>query len=144
MASFIRGYADMFRHVFVCCGDWQRVLTNGVLTDKTVGVFLDPPYHASAERDERLYGAEEDMQVAAQVVDWCIANQVRPGLRLAVCGYTGDCNDALAQHGWAPYKWKAHGGMGNQYENAGRGRTNCYREVIWFSPTCLTPQPELF
>ena len=39
---------------------------------------------------------------------------------------------------WECVHWKAHGGYGSQGDAEGRGRENSQREVIWFSPHCLT------
>jgi hypothetical protein len=41
---------------------------------------------------------------------------------------------------WSVYRWKAHGGLGNQ--GNGRGKQNAAREVLWFSPACARPEQE--
>lgn len=132
------------RYVRVCCGDWSRVLGPSVTFKNScasgvTGILLDPPYSLEEDRDMGLYACE-DGQVAHAVREWCLENGGNPLLRIAFCGY-GVTHDALLSHGWRKVVWKGHGGLGNQ--GNGRGRANSAREVVYFSPHCLTPQQQL-
>src|SRR3972149_936174 len=51
---------DRLRNVRVCCGEWERVCTDGATAyGATVGVFLDPPYSAEANRHNSIYRCED-------------------------------------------------------------------------------------
>lgn len=125
--------AARLRRVRVCCGDWSRIVTpsctwklgGGQLT----GILLDPPY-SHAMRDNRLYSVEED--VAAECRAWAIENGSNKMLRIALCGL----EDEHQMPGtWTLRYWRAPRG----YSNKGPRK-----EVVWFSPHCLTPQQRLF
>lgn len=142
----VSGVADMFaelaarlRRVRVACGDWTRVLGPSVTEHNGLtGILLDPPY-SHDERHGQLYAAERD--IADDVAAWAVANGDNPRLRIALCGYDGE--HAMPET-WAAVPWRPFGGYGSQ--GNGRGRENAHREIVWFSPHCLTPdrQPTLF
>lgn len=126
--------AERLRAVRVCCGDWSRIVGHSATTYHGVtAVFLDPPYLPVGR--ERLYRVETD--VGAAVRAWARTNGDNPQLRIALCGYDGEHD----LPGWSEVHWKAQGGYANQAQ--GRGRANAAREVIWFSPHCLTPTTEV-
>jgi site-specific DNA-adenine methylase len=129
---------DRLRRVRVCCGDWRRVL--GRSATECIGVtavFLDPPYGTDAGRDPSLY-AHDDLDVAAAVREWAVANGSNPKLRIALCGYEGEHE---MPDTWECVAWKANGG----YASSAGNHENSHRERIWFSPACLKPdQPRLF
>jgi hypothetical protein len=130
--------SERLRRVRVCCGDWQRVLGPAVTTCIGVtGVFLDPPYADTAERDPSLYACDS-LEVAHQVREWAIANGDDPRMRIALCGYEGE---HAMPASWSCVAWKANGGYGSRNpENENRAR-----ERIWFSPHCLgARQRDLF
>lgn len=128
---------DRLRLVRVCCGDWTRILgPTPTFHVGVTGVLLDPPY-GHAERDEALYGVDED--VAPAVRDWAIANGDNPLLRIALCGYAGEHSMPAT---WTVVRWLPRAGYGNQAQ-AGRGRANRDRETIWFSPHCLDAPRQL-
>lgn len=118
----------------VCCGDWQRVITNGTLSyGTTVGVFLDPPYD-TAIRDATLYNHEGDAgdeQLSAQVRAWCIANQDNPRYRIVLAGYAGEHE----LPGWREIAWKARAAYKS---NRGDQNGNRKLERLWLSPNCLS------
>lgn len=117
----------------VCCGDWARVCGPSPTTKLGLtGVFFDPPY-SHAERNAGLYAVETDC--AQDVLAYCLARGDDPLLRIVLAGYTGE-HDALEARGWTRLNWKARGGYGSQGQ--GSGRANASREVLWFSPHCLT------
>lgn len=135
LVEWMRALANRLRRVRVCCGDWKRVCdSNATLLHPGVpcGVFLDPPYGESAQRD-RVYSIDS-MTVADEVREWCIKWGENRDVRIALCGYVGE-HEMLAEHGWTPHRWTAHGGYANV--GNGRGKQNREREVIWFSPHCL-------
>lgn len=126
----VAALADRLRSVRVCCGDWARIVgPAAMLKAGLVGVLLDPPYGASAARDPALYAAES-LTVADEVRAWCVAHDSDPRYRIALCGHDGE-HDDLESRGWAAFAWSATG-----CSEANRGR-----ERIWFSPSCLTPEP---
>ena len=121
--------SDRLRRVRVACGDWSRVCTSSV-TDRhglTAG-FLDPPYAEGAM--EYSAGGNADASIMAAVRAWCIENGGNPQLRIALCGY----EPLSMPHGWTALRWSAPKG----YQNA-ENAANRHREIIWFSPHCITP-----
>ena len=141
LVAYFQALAERLRHVRVCCGDWSRVMGPSVTyLHGLTGVFLDPPYSAEAGRDNGLYRIEDD-SVAHDVRRYCIENGGNPLLRIALCGYAGEGHEELLAHGWTLKEWRTHGGYGNQGE--GRGRENAKREIILFSPHCLSGRAEV-
>ena len=140
LLEYFHVLAERLRTVRVCCGDWSRVLGDTpTFHNGITGILLDPPYSASADRDETLYGTD-DLNIAHEVRAWAIEHGNNPQLRIALCGY--DTEHAMPDD-WQAYAWKARGGYGSQ--GNGRGRDNAAREVIWFSPHCLgIRQPDMF
>jgi len=125
---------DRLRNVRVCCGEWERVCTDGATAyGATVGVFLDPPYSAEANRHNSIYRCE-DPTVAHRVRDWCIARSGQPRYRIVLCAYEGEHN-ALERMGWRVEAWKTGGGFANLGAQ-GQGKINAGRERIWYSPSC--------
>jgi hypothetical protein len=133
--GYFHDLADRLKDVRICCGEWDRVLGESVTTKHGMtGVLLDPPY--AQEGRSECYSVESD--VAPAVRQWAIDNGANPLLRIALCGYDGE---HTMPDGWECVAWKAAGGYGSQSE--GRGRENCNRERIWFSPACVQT-PSLF
>ena len=132
ISGWFTALSSRLRCVRVCCGDWLRVLGPSP-TEKIgmTGVFLDPPYSLQANRDEALY-ASDDLHVAHDVREWAIANGDNRMLRIALCGYEGEHQ---MPESWECIAWKATGGYANLGNN--RGKENCQRERIWFSPYCM-------
>jgi DNA adenine methylase len=134
LRTYMQSLADRLRRVRVCCGDWSRV-TGPTPTYKhgLTGVFLDPPY----SQDERCAGcyAVDRPGVAAECLQWCLANGENPRLRIALCGYAGEGHEPLEDAGWSVLAWKAAGGYSGQRKNG--TNDNKHRERIWFSPACL-------
>lgn len=127
----VQWFADRFRYVRVCCGDWSRVVTPAVTTRHGVtGVFLDPPYAIEAGRDPDCYVVDRP-GLSADVRDWCIANGNNPKLRIVLAGYEGEHDMPPS---WRVIPWKTRGGYGNV---SGRRNDNATRERLWLSPHCL-------
>lgn len=138
--TYMQELADRLRRVRVVCGDWARVVTNGAMNyGATVGVFLDPPYSAEADRDMGLYGVDSG-DVAHEVRRWAIANGDNPRLRIVLAGYEGE---HIMPDSWRVMRWRAGGGYGGGIDG-GRGEINRHRERLWFSPACLNAKPSLF
>lgn len=128
--DYFRALAARLRRVRVVCGDFERILGPPVTwRHGTTAVFLDPPY-ADAEHAIEYSGGGA---VWGRVTAWCETNGDHPLLRIALCGYEGTWTPPA---GWEAIKWRAPGGYGSQGQ--GRGRANAAREVVWFSPNCLT------
>lgn len=147
---YLFGLAERLRHVRVCCGDWRRVLSNGVLAQgKSVGVFLDPPYTkalrsggAKAKKAKAFAvdspafdadagagaDAEDAKDIAADVRAWAIEHGTDPRLRVALCGYLGE--HAMPNY-WRPIDRLTIGYLGNKYY-----------ERIWVSPACPGDTPK--
>ena len=131
---------DRMRHVRVCCGNWDRIMgPSPTFHNGVTGVFLDPPYADTADRDSDLY-REDSLSVAHDVREWAIANGDNPMLRIALCGYEGE---HVMPAEWECVAWKAKGGYAGQ--STRHDNPNAKRERIWFSPHCLGgKQPSLF
>lgn len=141
LVEWFGALSDRLRRVRVCCGDWTRVLTPAALAkgaNRTGfrGILLDPPY-STDERTGDLY-AMDSGTVAAEVREWAIAHGDDPRFRIALCGYS---SEHAMPDTWTAVRWTAHGGYGSQAK--GSPNLNKFREMIWFSPACLTPEAEL-
>lgn len=135
--ELIFALSERLSRVRVCSGDWARICGKSVTTAHGMtGVFLDPPYSGD-ERQERLY-ATDCGEVAKKCAVWARKSGDNPLLRIAFCGYAGEHEFP----GWTTYAWKARGGYGSQADE--RGRANCERETIWFSPACVNDRLPLF
>ena len=130
--AWMQALSAHLRRVRVACGDWSRVCGPSPTTKLgQTAVFLDPPYSVN-DRDPALY-AQDSLTVAHDVREWAIANGDNPQMRIALCGYEGE---HAMPDSWTVYRWKASGGFGSQ--GNGSGRANAEREVVWFSPYCLS------
>jgi hypothetical protein len=129
--------SDRLRNVRIVAGEWDRVL-GPTPTWKTglTGILLDPPYSLD-ERDGGLYATEADDTLADRVRAWAIENGENPLLRIAFCGYDTEHGGSMPRT-WTALRWKSHGGYGSQGRTSGRAQANSRREVIWFSPHCLS------
>jgi hypothetical protein len=102
------------------------------------GVFLDPPYADTAERQSDLYRKDSE-EVAHAVREWAVSNGDHPLLRIALCGYEGEHEMPSS---WSVHSWSAGEGFGAQAKERSEGGK---RERIWFSPACLAKrQASLF
>lgn len=125
--------AERLKRVRIVTGDWQKVCTPsvtyknyGLSKDGITFVFLDPPYNM--ENRTKVYKVESN--VFKEVNDWCIAHQIHPDLKIAVCGYQGDYD----LPDWEQLEWKTNGGFSSLGDN--QGKINSKKECIWFSPSC--------
>lgn len=137
--EWFHALSNRLRRVRICCGDFERVLTESVTTyNGLTAVFLDPPYDPTM-RDEGIYASDalEDGDkgpVHIRARNWAIANGDNPKFRIALCGYEGEHE---MPESWDCVHWKAQGGYSNR-----SGSENRRKERIWFSPHCL--KTELF
>ena len=145
--AFIRDWlaklGARLRDVRVACGDWKRVLTDGVtVRHGTTAVFLDPPYTKGA-MDYAAGGVGGAL--ASDVRMWCAENGHRKALRIVLCGHAGE-HDELLSHGWTTRKWNARKG----YALRSGAVENRASETLWVSPACVgapeveTPLVDLF
>lgn len=132
--QYLNLLAERFRRVRVCCGDWSRVCgPTPTVKQGLTGVFLDPPYADTAERDSDLY-AVDSLSVAHDVREWALANGDDPRLRICLAGYEGEHQ---MPESWEVVEWKAKGGYGSQRLSG--DNENAKKERLWFSPHCLKP-----
>lgn len=112
-----RALSARLKHVVICNGDWQRVLTPSAARAASghTAIFLDPPY----EGFEDAY-AETREPVWDAVVDWC--EQAPAAYRVVLCGYDG----ARKPGGYHEHFYTARG----------TSSANRAREVLWVSPSC--------
>lgn len=118
------------REVRVACGDWRRVLTDGITVRKGLAaIFLDPPY----TKGDMDYGAGGmGLGIADDVRQWCAEKGGDPRLRIVLCGHAGE-HDELLTHGWTTRNWKARRG----YARSKEARANTASETLWCSPHCV-------
>ena len=105
---------------------------------------LDPPYSTEADRNETLY-REEDLSkwlaTSRRMGDQPSGEGATARLRIALCGYEGE---HAMPASWSKLEWKTRGGYAKVADGETKGKANCRREVIWFSPHCLgVQQPTL-
>jgi len=131
------------RHVRILNGDWKRAVTGGASLTLPVrqghgpcGVFLDPPYADTAERDADLY-AEDSADVAHAVREWALSHGADPRYRIVVAGFAGEHGDAFARAGWREVEWFAAGYLTGGMANTGDDDHQQQRERLWCSPHCL-------
>ena len=126
--------AERLRRVRVCCGDWSRVCGPAPTVKMGLtGVFLDPPYADTANRDSELY-AVDSLTVAHEVREWAIEHGDDQKMRICLAGYEGEHQ---MPESWECVEWKASGGYGSQ--RLGGDNENAAKERLWFSPNCLKP-----
>lgn len=128
------GLAHRLKNTRITCGDWKRVLTEGILLYRpSVAVFLDPPYGAQDRHDTY---AHESYSVASDVGEWCREYGDHEDVRIILAGYEGDYD---LPESWKCVPWKTSGGMGNIHRTEGgttQGRENASKERLWISPGC--------
>lgn len=140
LARWMRYLSARLRHVRVLNGDWMRAVTNGasktlpVRQGGHVGIFLDPPYHASTDRAE-VY-SYEDMGISESVREWALARGTDADTRIVLAGFEGE-HDALEAHGWRVVEWYRSGFLKGGMGNVGGGGHQQKRERLWLSPHCL-------
>ncbi|MES3022768.1 MAG: hypothetical protein V4857_14420, partial [Pseudomonadota bacterium] len=136
LVDYFLQLSERLRGVRVACGDFERVLGPSVTTSiGLTAVFLDPPYDTDTADCLDAYSTGMT-GTAERARQWAVKHGADPLMRIALCGYMGEHDDEMIAAGWAPFNWRARGGYGNQGD--GRGRENAKREVIWFSPHCLS------
>lgn len=115
--------ADRIGNVILLSGDWQdpwkRAVTPAIINrfNRSVGVFLDPPY--AGKRQKGLYA--EDQHLNEQVTEWCLAQPRH--VKVVLAGYA-DEYPALIEAGWETIEWKAPNGY------AGKSNSRRQAEVL--------------
>lgn len=141
LLPYFSALAARLRDVRVCCGDWSRIVTDGALNyGSTVGVFLDPPYLGDV-RTKDLY-ATDDHDIATDVRAWAIAHGDDPRLRIVLAGYEGEHGIHMPST-WRVLAYSANKSYGSA-AGGGVNEKNRHQERLWFSPSCLQSQPDLF
>ena len=144
LLAWMQALSERLKRVRVCCGDWTRIcggrdgdaISHFFSAGDTCGIFLDPPYADTADRDPSIYRVES-LSVAHAVREWAIRHGDDQRLRIALCGYEGEHQMPAS---WSCVAWKAAGGMAALSDDPeGKGKVNSRRERVWFSPACLKP-----
>ena len=134
---------NRLRRVRITCGDWSRL--QGAAIDaglkKITGIFLDPPYDLDLRRSD-LYGISDrtksQIPIHEATRNWAINIGEEKNRRVAYCSYSTPEEDNLfLENDWKSFRWSAQGGYGLQSDNL--AKDNKDKEIIWFSPHCLTP-----
>lgn len=138
--ALLRRLQARLRKVKIINGDWKRVVTDMLVTDESpTAVLLDPPY-LTHDREVRVYESLNDEAPARDSYAWAVDAARRfPTLRIAYCSYRGHFDPP---DGWSEFRWTTNGGYANTSAD-GRGRNNKEREVIWFSPGCLSGEVQM-
>jgi len=110
------------RHVIVCCGSWERVVTPYVLGDTSCAVLLDPPYKTHGKA---CYGRYHDDTMSRRVKEWAVANGENPKLRIALCEFEGVFD---MPKDWSCYRWE------DAKVASKTGKNDAGRERVWCSP----------
>jgi len=138
METILQVFARRLERVFIMSGDWARVMGGSVTGEKRnddpIGVFLDPPYADTADREGSLY-AVDCLNVAHDVRRWAIENGENPQFRIILAGYEGEHD---MPDNWTLLMGRAGGsgiGYGNQKKSE-EGYENAGRERLWCSPHC--------
>ena len=129
--------------VRLACGDWKRLqgAASKSAANKITGIFLDPPYDSNMRRSD-LYGKSDVANgtsdgIHKEARDWALSLGGDPSYRIAYCSYEESEETSLfVTAGWTAYRWTASGGYSLQSDNA--AKDNREKEIIWFSPHCLT------
>jgi DNA adenine methylase len=127
--------SNRLRYVRVVCGDWSRVC-GGNWQDNMggVGIFFDPPYGVKANRLSKIYNVDS-LTVADDVRKWAIKRANKKKYKIIIAGYF-DEHKELFDLGWKYYAWKTQGGYANIGKRNTRGKENCKKETLFFSPNC--------
>lgn len=145
LRRWFRFLSARLRHVRILNGDWRRACKGGALRTLPVrsgkgaaGVFLDPPYLVTGNRDGDLYVHDDGDTVAADVRTWCIDNGDAPDLRIVLAGFDGEHDVLSDRHGWRCVPWFRSGFLKGGMSNvAGSGAHQQTRERLWISPHCV-------
>jgi len=150
LRRWFRFLSARLRHVRILNGDWRRACKSGALRTLPVrsgkgkcGVFLDPPYLVTGNRDGDLYTHDDGDTVAADVRTWCIDNGDAPDLRIVLAGFDGEHDVLSDRHGWRCVPWFRSGFLKGGMSNvAGGGVHQQTRERLWISPHCVPSADE--
>lgn len=133
LVKYFSCLSNRLQSVRVCCGDWSRVCGPSVTTKHGLtGIFIDPPYADSADRDETLYSVDS-LLVAHDAKKWAVEKGDDPEMRIVFAGYEGEHDFPDT---WTVHEWETSGGYGTQSDGESRGKVNAKRERLWMSPHC--------
>ena len=134
LQRYIHDLSIRLKYVRITCGDWKRIL--GPTPTENLGVtavFLDPPY---GDDRSKVY-AIDDTKLYLKVRDWAIEHGSNFKLRIALCGYETQFD---MPDDWTCIRWKTAGGYSVLAKKHTRAKYNARKEIVWFSPHCLTPR----
>lgn len=133
--AWFRQLSERLRNVRVVCGDWKGICGGDWQTHMgNCGLFFDPPYGTTANRDSRLYSTDS-LLVADEVREWCLTRGGRKDHRIALAGYY-DEHESLLRQGWRVHRWSAQGGYANLAKEKA-DEENRHNEALFFNPHCL-------
>lgn len=140
LKRWFRFLSARLRHVRIINGDWERVCKPGAALNLAVrmggvcGVFLDPPYADTANRNDDLY-AEDSTTVAHDVRKWAIEHGEDKRFRIVLAGFAGEHD---MPESWKCVEWYKSGFLKGGMANTSKtGKTRQASERLWMSPACL-------
>lgn len=143
LIRYFNTLSHRLRRVRICCGDWQRILTEGALSaGSTTGIFFDPPYSES-ECSEKLYRTKTG-NISKKVRRWAVEHGDDPKMRIVLAGYR-DEHDHKIPATWRRHFYSAGKCYGRSHlVGSGTGNdANRHKETLWFSPFCIDQRPSL-
>ena len=135
--AWLKRLSGRMRHVKVFGGSWDSALSKGVFArerEDRIAIFLDPPYRTD-ERSGGLYSSDDfgtSDDAAEQAYAWAVEHGDR--YRIVYCCAAGDFP---CPEGWTEIGCRFRVGFIRM------DRAESYRDVAFFSPTCLQPSAEL-
>ena len=102
-------------------------------------MFFDPPYGVT-DRSEDIYH-HDSATIAVDVMEWVKIRGENKKYRIILTGYE-EYSELVENYGWTSENWKAQGGYANVGKEKSRGKENCKREMIYYSPHCLTSKQQ--
>ena len=115
-----RRICERLRYVRIMQGDWKRCVTKIMFSQRSTGVFLDPPYGEGNVQ----YESDTTKDIWEEVWEWAKENGDDPKKRIVITGY----DDRELPAGWSSSKGKGYGASWS---------SNTHREMVFYSPHCL-------
>ena len=109
------------RYVKIVCSNWSSICGNWLDQEKSIAIFLDPPYLGS---EKTYYTSSKNL--SNEVREYCYEKGQLPNYKIILCGY--DEHQELMNYGWTSINWKAKGWFSKN--------DNRFKERIYFSPAC--------
>ena len=138
LSDWFHALAQRLSRVVVLNRDWSSGLTPTLLMHTAqspkppVGIFLDPPYKQANRVAVGFYRNDLSDDVAVASYEWAVEHGANPQYRIAYCCHEGDFP--------LPDDWTVGKGLGFKGIKKPKRRGN--RDIIMYSPGCLTPERE--